>query len=264
MTTLWALGAVALAEDSTFTGAAAATAEKPETHVTGELGGTSTTGNANFYAVSGLVNASHLWKKNKVSGVAGLNLGGGRAGIDADGDGVFEDTADEYTENSRRLFTDLRYDRFVSDVDAIYVLAGAFHDPFVGYDMRSHEQIGYSRFLVKDDDTELRAELGADLAQENYIEGIDPNYANILAARVLIGITHKFNDKVGFSEVAEVYENVLDPDDVRVLNTAALTSTLSGRFSVKISHSLLFDNVPVEGLKKFDQTSLVTLVATLL
>lgn len=260
-----ALAAPALAEDSTFTGAQAETAEKPETHVTGELGGSYASGNANYYTVNGLLNASHKVKQNKISTVAGVNIGGAKV-TDLDADGI-PDLAPEdvdFSENARRLYADVRYDRFLSDKDALYALAGIFHDPFLGYDTRSHEQLGYSRLLVKDDDTELRGELGVDLAQENYVVDIDPNYQNILAARILLGVSHKFNDKVSFSDTFETYENVLTYEDVRILNTAALTSTLSGKFSIKLSHGLIFDNVPVEGLRKFDQVSMVTLVATLL
>ena len=265
MTLILALSAAARAEDSAFTGAQAVAAEQPETHVTGELGGSYASGNANYYTVNGLLNASHQVKKNKISGVAGVNVGGAKV-TDLDGDGVADVAPADVplTENARRLYADLRYDRFLSDKDAVYGLAGVFHDPFLGYDTRSHEQVGYARLLVKTERTELRGELGADLAQENYVEGIDPASANVLAARVLIGLTQKFNDQVSFSDTFETYENVLDTDDLRVLNTAALTSTLSGRFSIKLSHGLLFDNVPVAGLRKFDQVPMVTLVATLL
>jgi hypothetical protein len=265
VTLLLALSIPARAEDSTFTGAQAAAATAPETHVTGELGGSYASGNANYYAVNGLLNASHQVKKNKVSGVAGINVGGAKV-TDLDADGVPDlDPRDvPFTENARRLYADLRYDRFLSEKDALYALAGVFHDPFLGFDTRSHEQVGYSRRLVKNDRTELRGELGVDLAQENYVEGIDPNLAHILAARILVGVNHQFNDQVSIAETFELYENVLDVQDVRVLNTAALTSRLSEAFSVKLSHSLLFDNVPVAGLRKLDQVSMVTLVATLL
>jgi hypothetical protein len=260
-----ALAAPALAEDSTFTGVQAEVVEKPETHVTGELGGTFSTGNSNFYAVNGLINASHKVKMNKISGVAGLNIGGAKV-TDLDGDGLpdLDPSTVDFTENVRRYYADARYDRFLSEKDSLYALAGAFQDRFAGYDLRSHEQLGYSRLLVKNDDTELKTELGFDVAQELYVDGIDPGYQNILAARILLGVTHKFNDKVSLSDTFETYENVLDFEDVRILNTAALTSTLSGKFSLKVSHGLIFDNVPVEGLRKLDQTTMLTLVATLL
>ncbi len=73
-----------------------------------------------------------------------------------------------------------------------------------------------------------------------------------------------FDERLVLSDVVEVYESVLDFADLRILNTAALTSTLSGKLSLKLSHSLIFDNVPVEGFEPLDQTSMVTLVASLL
>ncbi len=260
------LASLALAEDSTFAGATTGeTKEKPESHVTGELGGAVASGNSNYYTVNGLLNASHQFSKNKLSLIGGVNLGGAEVLEDLDGDGVGETPSDGYVENVRRFYADGRYDRFLSDKDSLYVLAGAFHDRFAGYDLRSHEQIGYSRRLVKNEKTEIRAEIGADWAQENYYgDALDPDYQDIIAARILLGLAHAFNENVGFSDTFEIYENVIDTDDVRILNTAAFTSSLTGKLSIKVSHALIFDNVPVEGLEPLDQTTMVTLVVTLL
>jgi len=259
------LCALAHAADSTFAGAnTGVAAEKPETHLTGELGGAFATGNAFYYTVNGLVAASHQVKRDKVSFTGGVNIGGARAGIDADGDGVFERIEDDYSENVRKVYGDLRYDRFLSDKDSIYALAGALHDPFAGYELRAHEQLGYSRRLVKTEATELRSEIGGDVAQELYVEEVEPGYQTVVAARVLLGLVHAFNEEVSFSETVEVYENVIDLEDVRVINTAAITAALSGKVSLKLSHSLMFDNVPVEGFAPLDQTTLATLVLTIL
>jgi putative salt-induced outer membrane protein YdiY len=269
------LASVAAAEDSAFSTAQAETAEKPESKVTGELGATWASGNTNFYAVNGLVTASHKWKKNKLSGVAGVNLGA--AISDVDGNGYVDDADGGYVENAQRFYGDARYDRFLSDKDSLYVLAGAFRDKFAGFELRSHEQIGYSRLLLKNESSELRTELGADWAQENYTEvdvldpvsgavigREDPDTQQIIAARVLIAASHAFNESVGLADVLEVYENVIDPEDLRLLNTATVTSALSGKFSIKLSHTLIFDNVPVENFRKLDQTTMVTLVASLI
>lgn len=259
--------APAHAEDSTFAGAEKppeAAPEKPEAHVSAELGGTYATGNAVFYAVNGLAAGSYKWDKNKLSALAGINLGSAKP--DADGSGSLDDVEREaeFQQNAKRYYAEGRYDRFLSDKDSLYVLAGAFIDPFAGYDLRSHEQFGYSRLIVKTDATEFKGELGFDWAQENYVDGVDPNYQDIFAARLLLALTHAFNDNVGFSDTVEIYENVVDLNDVRVLNTAALTSNLNSKLSLKVSHSLIFDNVPVEGFQPLDQTTMVTFVATLL
>jgi putative salt-induced outer membrane protein YdiY len=257
----------AFAEDSTFAGTKPPDdpPEGTDTHLAAELGGTYTTGNSAFYAVSALVKADHLWKeRNKISGSVGFQFGGSKS--DDDGDGFLnEDERDNpFEEDVRRISGELRYDRFLSDHDALYALAGAFHDPWAGYDYRIHEQIGYSRLLVKSEDTQLRSELGLDYAQEDYISAVEPNYQDVLAARILLGLDHKFNEHVGFSETFEIYESLFDFEDVRILNTASLTTNVSTVLAVKLSHVLAWDNVPVTGFAELDQTAMATLVATIL
>jgi len=262
------------AEDSEFAGTEAPVIEEvaedkePETKLSAEFGTAFATGNAIFYTVAGSITASHEWDRNKLGAIGGINLGAAKA--DADGDGLLsqaERDAD-YARNVQRYFAEGRYDRFLSDKDSIYVLAGAFQDPFAGYDLRSHEQVGYSRRLIKNDTSELVTELGFDYAQENYTDeavagGSEP-YQDVFAARILLGGSHTFNDSVSVSNTFEYYQNVVDFNDVRILNTAALTTTLSGKLSLKLSHSLIFDNVPVEGFVSLDQTTMATLVASIL
>lgn len=223
---------------------------------------------------------SHRAAKNEISLLAGLNVGGAKPVAlvtPTTGGGTVitpVEEPDRYVGNVRRFAGEVRYDRFVTDTDSIYVLAGAFHDRYAGYDVRAHEQLGWSRILVKDQTTELKSELGADWAQEDYILGTEPNHQNVVAARIGVGIVNKFGvpgtepdsfeERVVLSDTVEVYESVIDFEDVRLLNTAALTSTLSGKLSLKLSHGLIFDNVPVEGFERLDQTTMVTLVASLL
>lgn len=236
-------------------------AEKAKTTLSAELGGQWTTGNAQLYLLNGGITATSRWDRNKFGAVAGATTGG--AVPDTDGNGSIGEAERDagYIESARRVFGEARYDRFVSTKGSVYGLVGALHDVFAGFDVRSHEQIGYSRLLVSNDTTELRGEVGADWAQE---WRTTDEYANIIAARLAAAIAHKFNDNVSISDSFEVYENVLDVADLRLLNTAAVTSTLGSNLSLKVSHSLIFDNVPVEGFRKLDQTLGVTLVATLL
>ena len=250
--------APAFAEDSTFAG----------TQLSAELGTSVATGNAIFYTVAGSVAASHEWQRNKLGVVGGINIGGAKSDLDGDGLLSAAERAADYQDNVKRYFTEARYDRFFSDVDSLYVLAGAFHDPFAGYDLRSHEQLGYSRRWIKNDTTEFATEVGFDYAQEDYtqeaIDGGSEPYQDVFAARVMLGLSHKFNDNVAFTDTFEVYENVIDTKDLRLLNTAAVSATLSTKLSLKLSHSLIFDNVPVEGFVSLDQTTMATLVANIL
>jgi len=259
------IATIAQAEDSVFAGSVPDDpAEKKETHVSAEAGGTYVTGNTAFYAFNALAKADHLWSRNKMSGQLGGTVGGSKD--DTDGDGFLSEVERDgpLEESARRVFGEARYDRFLSDLDSVYALAGAFHDPWLGYDIRSHEQVGYSHLWVNTEQTQFRTEFGVDIAQEDYIESVDPPYNDVLAGRILLGLTHAFNKNVGFSETFEIYENVLDFDDVRMLNTASFTSNINAKLSLKLSNILIFDNVPIEGFAKLDTTSMVTFVATIL
>lgn len=257
----------ALAAESEFAGTEKPPEETPEEAVytaSLEFGGVYAAGNSESYALSGAANASAKWRNNKFSMLGAINRGSSR--VDVDGDGRIDATerAAPMVKNVERYSIQGRYDRFLSAKDSLYVLAGAYSDQFAGFDLRSHQQLGYSRTLVASESTSLVAELGFDYAQENYVAGIDPNYADVFAARLMIGLAHKFNENVSFTDTVEAYENVMDPNDLRLLNTATLSASLSNRLALKLSHSLIFDNVPVEGFRKLDHTSMVTLVATLL
>jgi putative salt-induced outer membrane protein YdiY len=260
------LVAPALAEDPEFseTEKEAEEVEKAETHLSAELGGAMTSGNSELFTVTSTTAFSHKWTENKLALVAGATWAKGR--VDADGSGSIDDVerAAPMVENARRVSADARYDRFFGERNSLYALAGAFTDPFAGYDLRTHEQLGYSRILVDEEKTHLVAEIGMDYAQENFVPGVDPNYADVIAARVMVGLRQRLTEGVEVTDTLEAYENVLDLEDLRVNNDLAVTVRLSDVLGLKLSHALRFDNQPVEGFRSLDQTTLLTLVATLL
>lgn len=260
------LAARALAADPSFAGAdtAGQAFVKPESHLAAELGGAFTSGNTMTYTLNASVDGDHRWKRNKLSLDAGANLG--RAVLDADANGHIDPGERDagWAETARKVWVDGRYDRYVGKKSSLYLLAGTLVDPFAGYDNRSHAQIGYSRVLLDQKSTGIVAELGLDGAREDFVDGVEPPEALLVAARVMVGLDHKFNENVSFTNKLEVYENLLTFTDVRILNQAGLTAKLTDRFSLKLAHNLTFDNEPVEGFQTFDQTTTVTFVASIL
>ncbi len=186
--------------------------------------------------------------------------------MDADADGHLNqaERTGGYVETARKYYADVRYDRFVSKKDSLYALAGALADPFAGYDNRVHGQLGYSRVLLDTKQFNAVAEIGADVAREDYVDGTTPNSAMVYAAREMIGVTWNFSETAALTDTVEAYENVLAFADTRVLNTASLSAKLTGKLSLRLSHQLAFDNVPVEGFERLDQTVMGTLVASIL
>lgn len=257
---------VALAEDPKFVKPEVPPAEevaKPEFKLSAEFGGSYTAGNSNFYTITSTLNSSYKYEKSKVGLIGGVVIGAAKS--DTNGNGVIDETEKmaPFKQNAERYYADLRYDYFMGKKNSLYVLIGGYSDQFAGFDLRTHEQLGYGRVLIDTEDTDWNVELGVDFAQEDYVDGVEAAGQNVLAARAMTTFSHKFNGTLSLQESVEVYENVLDAQDLRLLNQAAMVITLSKALNLKLSHNLIFDNVPVEGYRKADSTLNLTIVATL-
>jgi len=236
----------------------------PKTRLAAVLGGAFTSGNTSTYTLNAGVDADHRWARNKLGIDAGANLG--RSVLDTNADGKLDEAerAAGWAETAKKAWIEPRYDRYVGARDSLYVLAGTLIDPFAGYDNRSHAQLGYSRVVYTQPRTQVVVELGADGAREDRVEGVEPAEVYVVSARVMLGLTHTFNDNVSFTNKLEVYESIPELLDVRVLNQASILAKLSTAFSLKLSHDLTFDNAPVEGFQPLDHTTTVTFVASIL
>ena len=100
------------------------------------------------------------------------------------------------------------------------------------------------------------------MALEDFVEGVEPQIAWVYAARVMVKLAHTFNPSVSAELQLEALDNVVNPLDVRVLGSAALVAKIDTRLAVRLGTVGTWDNVPVEGYGKWDQTTTVTLVAT--
>lgn len=271
---LLSLSGIAQAQDPAYdhVKATEAALEKPDTDLTANLGFTYASGNAVFIAVNGGVTAAHKWGQNRFTFVAGTNLN--LAKIDADANGTLDDAerAKKLTWTSQRVASSARYDRFFGAKDSLYVSGGFERDALAGLLWRFNEQFGYARVLVGTDSTKVNLEAGVAYAEENFATGADadgnPIYTEILdndylAARVFFGASHSFNKYVSLSDNVEMFENLFTPADFRLTNALTLSTKLSDKFSINVGHQLAFDNQPVEGFQKVDQTTMLTLVASI-
>ena len=260
------LARVAAAEESTFEGAKKPEAEatKAEAHAAAELGGILVFGNTETMALTGQGTVSYKLRRNQLSGTFGVNWGQSKIDADADGKLSASERETDYVQTAGREYGTLRYDRFLTQKDSLYVLGGGFTDTFAGYDYRVNGQVGWSHAFVDIKKSALKAEIGMDVAQEDFVDGVDPAQQTVVSARAQVGWRYNFNDHVSFEDTVEAYESVLDFTDVRINNTAAVSATLTNRLALKLSHQLAFDNVPVEGYQPLDHTTLATVVFTVL
>ncbi|MCB9666248.1 MAG: DUF481 domain-containing protein [Alphaproteobacteria bacterium] len=263
---------------------------KADQHLSAELGFTYTAGNAEVLNAVGTLKYSVKADKNQFTLEAGANINYART--DTDGDGTVADTADDtdgdgeddnpFSFQSQKIYGKLRYDRFFSDKDALYVKAGGQRDVPAGVEWRFDQGLGYHRDIVKTDATSFRFEVGAEFVEEDLVEGVDDTGVatnalspdNVyLAGRLFFGVTHAFNDIVSISDDLEMIENLVSlqdpsastPDDFRLYNTLTLSVKVTDILGLKVSDQLAFDNRPAApDFSKVDNTVSLLLVATLL
>lgn len=187
-----------------------------------------------------------------------------RGAVDADGSGHLDlqERRTPWVETARRLEGDLRVDHRFGDRNMVYGVVGALTDPFGGYALRTHEQVGVGRRLVEAGATDLVVETGVDVAQERYVDTVESDDAEVIAARAWVGLAHRF-ERVGWRQTFEVFENLRDREDLRLLHGAAFVAPLGEHIALEPTHLLAWDNRPIEGYAAVDQTTLLRLVATL-
>ena len=273
---LWALVGLAWA-DEVFAEAADPRDkpfEEPEAELAAELGGAWSAGNTDSRTLTSSFAGAYRFHRNQIGSKGGLILGSAKPDTDGDGTLSEEERKAERVETARQAQALLRYDRFITERSSVYVLAGAYTDPYTGYDSRFNAQTGYSRQLFlaeKPAETEegspttltrVHAEVGLDFAREDFAEGVEPELERKVSGRAGLSVAQLITPGLLVSDDVEVFVNVRDPRDTRAVNILALSNQLSDKMAVKLSYKLTYDTDPVEGYVKADHVGLITLVAT--
>lgn len=233
---------------------------KAETRLTANLGGNFVAGNSESINFNAGFDLQHKWRRNQIGLVGGAAIGSGAVDVDADGflspeERCIGATGNDCQPTTEKYNLDLRYDRFVSKRSSLYLLLGGLHDKFGGYDLRAHGQLGVAHLLVNRDKTHLKIEIGVDAANEDFVEGVEPNSQFLLALQAGLAADHAFNDNVSLSDTLVIYDPFLTmPEggefapsfaDVRITNTATITAKMTDRLSVSVSDAFGWRNLPV-------------------
>jgi putative salt-induced outer membrane protein YdiY len=222
---------------------------------TAEAGLIVTTGNARTTSVAATARAARVDPQNKLE--AQLSLTYARATIrsaaDADGSGAIE--AGEFVENATTTANawqgKLRYDRFLTSSNSLYIAALASADRPAGKDLVGGGQAGYSRRLFKDEHHEVVAELGYDFSYEDLAVG-DP--LSIHSARAFAGYKGTIDDKTAVEGSLEVLTNLNTLatlpeessalEDTRLNAGAAVTTKITDDISLSVSVAARYDTRP--------------------
>lgn len=262
--------------------------KKVEWAATAEAGVVFTTGNSRTTTITGGAKASRKEKANKFS----LDAAGtfARSAVlvaaDRDGNGLITSSEASRVENTsaQNYQVKLRYDRFLSEFNSLFVAALGGADVVAGKDFVGGLQIGYARLLYKNAKHEVTGEFGYDFSYEDYADET-ADALSIHSARGFIGYKGKLSEVTSVDGSLEALANVnRQSDDVgpfkdlRGTAGMSLSTKLTKSMSFSFGLTVKFDNVPAplaiagatldpidppENLK-YDTTTKASLIVTLL
>jgi hypothetical protein len=221
----------------------------------GEAGLVATTGNSQTTTISAGANVTRKDKDNKLDAAMTATFARAttRTATDGNGDGAI--SADELSSttatSAENAALKLRYDRYFTELDSLYVAAlGAIDHP-AGKEFQGGGQIGYSRSLYKSEAHQALAELGYDLS---YLRLTAGDSTTIHSLRAFVGYKAKLRTETALEVSLEglFNANTLHFGDRRAaafkdsrLNALiGITTSLSTKLSLNASFAAKFDNFP--------------------
>jgi len=162
-------------------------------------------------------------------------------------------------ENLRNLLGVLRAGRALNEKTELFVETAYAEDKYAGIDSRFGGEAGLSRKLSVTEPHLLSIEAGLGGAHEVRLPG--KTARNFATARAGLAYKYVISKNANFQEHAAFVENLNDTKDWRLAHIAGLTASLTARFALKLSHSLLHLNTPPTGKKKTDTVIAAAVVA---
>ncbi len=239
------------------------------TSITVSAGGLLTTGNARLLAFSG----NGIWETRWHDNGFGASILGNY------GQGAPAGSAVQVT--AENVQGRLRYDRYIIDELALFVINTGRHDRFQGLDFRYNLDPGVKYLFLSDPAHLLWGELGYDLQHDirrnqdrvvlddNKNPVIDPatGQPKLLdktqtdhSIRVFAGYKNAFNKEVTLSLGLEYLQSVVDIDRYRLNADALLAAKIGGGLAFGIGTSLRFDHQPLPGKEKLDTSTTLSLI----
>lgn len=227
--------------------------DKVDWNATAEAGLVLSTGNSRTTTVSGGLKAMRKEKQNKLSIEAAGVLARASNLVVADTNMSGTISSDEITRErataAKNLAGKVRYDRFLSEFDALFVAGLAAVDPIAGKDFTGGGQLGYARTIFKSEKHAVVGEAGYDFSYENYVSG-PVDSVSIHSARGFAGYEGVLTETTKLTGSIELFVNVNETaladrfEDIRTIGKAELSTKITDDISLSVSFLARFDNVP--------------------
>jgi putative salt-induced outer membrane protein len=258
--------ATAGSEDVATTGfeAVAKAEESPDTlEIKLSAGGLSTGGNAESLALTAASKLHYRHDANQLSGAVVGNYGRAKPAGAASTETTVEN-----------LQGKIRYDRFITKRVALFGAVSILTNRFLGLDYRLNLDPGLAYYFVDEAKHRMWAEIGYDLQYDLRRE--DVVAASIAAGtpldrselshngRLFVGYENNLSETFALDTGLEYLQRLSETENWRLNWDLGLTSKIAGNFSLATTFNLRYDNNPLQGIKKTDYTTAISLVYQLL
>jgi hypothetical protein len=222
-----------------------------------ELGLVFTTGNSETTTISAGLKSSRKTGKNKLSLEGSVTYAQSSVLVldDINGNGLVDNELEittETTTTAETLASKVRYDRFLTKFNSLFVAMLASRDLPAGKESVLGAQVGYSRQVYKTKTAEAVAEIGYDYARENLTIG-DP--LSIHSARGFLGYKAEMTVGTTLDASLELLSNVVGVTlptgedggpgrDTRVNARVAISSKIGKNLAVQTSIEMKYDHRP--------------------
>ncbi len=174
----------------------------------------------------------------------------------------------------------LRYDRYLVDELAVFVVHTGRYDRFQGIDFRYNLDPGVKYLFLREATNSLWAELGYDLQHDirrdsdrivrdgdgvpvvdesGRIVRLDKSRTDH-SSRLFVGYKRGFSDDVTLATGVEYLQSFVDPERARVNVDALVAAGIAGGLTLGFGFSARFDNQPLPGKAKLDTASTLSLI----
>jgi hypothetical protein len=229
-----------------------------EWNATAEAGLVFTTGNSESMTATGGLKASRKTGKNKltVEGSAAYAKSSLWVLFDRNGNGMIDDESElmsAETLTAETLAGKLRYDRFLTELNSVFIAALASRDIPAGKELVFGGQIGYSRSLYKSEKALTVGEFGYDYSREDLVAPGDP--LSIHSLRAFIGHKAAMTEGADLDASIELLTNMNTLDlptgkdggplqDTRVNTKVAISAKIGKNLAFQTSLEAKYDHRP--------------------
>jgi putative salt-induced outer membrane protein YdiY len=228
------------------------------TTATISAGGMQTAGNAKFLAAT----ANGAFDLRRGQNGFGANVLANFGRTAAPGTDTYETTAQNFQGR-------VRYDRYLSKVTSLFLIATGRHDKFQGINFRLNLDPGVKYLFLREEKYSLWGEAGYDLQldkrrQEDVAiaeaagQTLPPKVDH--SSRLFVGYKQAFNKEVTLSTGLEYLQSFVTTERYRLNYEAVFAAKIAGGVAVGLGFTARLDNKPLAGKEKLDTATTLNLI----